>query len=86
MKYSEDQLILALKTWIIQHSSDSKNRSQLSPEDNLINDGWINSLQIIELLSYIETLKGSPIDVSKLTHQNFKSIHSIINTIFTEVE
>ena len=49
----------------------------ISKNINLVNDGYLDSLDIIQIISSIEKLNQKKIDANKLKRNTFKNLNSI---------
>lgn len=71
----------ALKDWIIQ--TNGKIRSEeLNEETPLIEQRIISSLQIMDLILFLEKLSGKSIEVEKLKVGVFRDINTIYHNFF----
>ncbi len=57
-------------------------RSELSPEDSLIDSGILNSLSLLRLVGFIEDRIGVTVDDDELVPEHFQTIRDI--TAFLE--
>ncbi len=52
-------------------------RSELSPEDSLIDSGILNSLSLLRLVGFIEDRIGVTVDDDELVPEHFQTIRDI---------
>jgi acyl carrier protein len=50
----------------------------LAADSPLLNEGGMDSLQIVELFNVLETMFGISVDVDELTPENFESVNHVI--------
>jgi len=48
-------------------------------ETPLFDDGWINSLQILKLIAWIEVAMGRHIPDEQVVMKNFRNVRTIVN-------
>ena len=72
-----------LRTWIEQHASRSISGG-LQDDTPLLEQRVISSLQVMELLLFIEKTSGKPVQAAQLKPAVFRSINSIHNAFFAE--
>jgi acyl carrier protein len=71
-----------LRNWI-------RNRAKLAPTRELRDDtpildqGILSSLDVAELILFIESLKGEEVDISNIEPQVLKSIDTLYSAFFT---
>lgn len=51
--------------------------SEIGPEDNLFDLGFVDSFNILELIDFLESSTGARIDPIQITTENFSTIRSI---------
>ena len=78
----EQETRLALRDWIIRRGNVSG--SDLKDDSNLVSDGYINSFDIIELISYLEELSGKPVNTQALKGDEFRSVDTLYSSFFRE--
>ena len=81
---SESQIRCALREWVVQASG------QVAAED--VDDGtpiierrMLRSAQVMDLILYLEELRGGAIDVEQLAPGAFRSIDAIYERFFAEI-
>lgn len=76
---SADEIKNELKGWLEKKSPLCEN---LTFETNIIEAGLISSLEIMELILFIEQLKGEKFNLKKIKPGSFNSIDSIYKSFF----
>jgi hypothetical protein len=71
----------AVRDWILQKSP-GLDPSRLSDDTLILKERIVTSLQIMELILFIESLRKGSIDRTKLKPEAFQSIRSICATFF----
>lgn len=73
----------ALRGWLVEKNG-RIGAEQLSDDCPLLEQRVIGSLQIMDLLLFIEELRGRPVTVDELTPAAFASIDAICRRFFEE--
>ncbi len=81
----ENEIKESLKTWVTQVSKKPE-AAQVNFETDLLTGRIISSLQIMDLIIEIERLRESPANLKKIKPGVFKSINTIYETFFKEVQ
>lgn len=74
-----------LREWIEQRASRPVNGG-LRDDTPILEQRVISSLQVMELLLFIERTSGRPINVAQLKPGSFRSLETIHQTFFAGVE
>jgi acyl carrier protein len=69
----------ALRDWIVAHNK-RVGPSDFDDETPLIQQRIITSLQVLDLVLFLEELTGSPVDVEQLKPGTFHSVNAICAT------
>jgi acyl carrier protein len=70
----------ALRAWVVHRGNVS---DELLKDDSvLVSEGFINSLDVLDLIDTLETLRGRPVDTLALKGEEFRSIDSLIDSFF----
>lgn len=69
----------SLKNWILKKSPLA---SAVCDDTQILKEKIISSVQIMDLILYIEHLSGSPVNVEKIQLGSFVSVNSICSTFF----
>ena len=73
-----------LRQWMIEHSRSGTAAAALGDATPLIEQGILSSVQVPDLLLFIEDLRGRPVEMSELKPGSFRSIDAIMSTFFRE--
>lgn len=73
----------ALRDWILAATPDS-DPAGLTDTTPIIDARYLTSLQITDLILFIEDLRGGEIDIEELTPGTFRDIDTIHRTFFGE--
>jgi acyl carrier protein len=76
---SEEELKQELKNWVLLKSTKVK-AEELSTSTPLIDTRIISSMQVMELILFLEKLKGSRLNMKNIKPGVFQDIDSIYNT------
>ncbi len=78
---SETAFRQGLRTWVLQNGKVAP--AELGDDTPIIERRIVTSLQVMDLILYLEELRGSPIDVEGLKPGAFRSIDVIVANFFT---
>ena len=70
-----------LKAWILARNP-AADPASLTDETALITQKFISSVQMLDLILYMENIGANELDPEKLTPQSFASINSIVKNFF----
>ncbi len=68
---------------LVKKVGDNQN---ITDKSLLLDEGWIDSLSTITLLSELENKFSIEIETEELSHENFNTIENISKLIFNKVE
>jgi acyl carrier protein len=71
--------ILKIKEWIMTQSPEIQ---EFDVDFNLIANGVLDSLQLLELINLIEDLSGRIVDTAEINIADFLTLNSIENKFF----
>ena len=77
---NEAEIREQLRTWIWNRAKDKP--YELKDDTKILDDGVLSSLDIVELVLFIENLRGSEVDVDALQPDSFKDVDSIFKSFF----
>jgi acyl carrier protein len=81
---SESQIRCALREWVVQASGQIA-AEDVDDETPIIERRILRSAQVMDLILYLEELRGGSIDVEQLAAGAFRSIDAIYARFFEEV-
>jgi acyl carrier protein len=73
----EQHLLDYVQTRLIRDRTVPINRQTM-----LFEEGWINSINILDLIGFLEKRLGRRLDDREIIMENFRSVHSIATTFF----
>lgn len=73
-----------LRDWILRHAKEPVDADALEDSTPVVEAGFLSSLDIVEFVLYLESLRDAEIDVEALEPQVFTSIDTIFQTFFVE--
>jgi len=76
---SEQDKKKQLKEWIIKKNGKISSQD-LNEETGILEKKIISSLQVMDLILYLEKINGSPVDLENIKPGAFSTINSIYNT------
>jgi acyl carrier protein len=74
----------SLRNWVVRRGNVTE--EQLGDDSGLVADGMINSLDIFDLIAYLESLRGVALDMQALSGDEFRSINSLLKAFFRDTE
>jgi acyl carrier protein len=80
---TETEIKIALRDWIVEANGKIELK-QLSNETPIIEQRIITSLQVMDLIFFIEKLSNGSIEVESLKVGVFRNINSIYDNFFSE--
>ncbi|MAT84343.1 MAG: hypothetical protein CMD39_08645 [Gammaproteobacteria bacterium] len=71
-----------LRDWIVSRSKIPVSEGQLTDDTPIIEDGYLSSLDIVEFVLYIESLRGDEVDLDDLEPEVFESTNTMYQAFF----
>jgi acyl carrier protein len=71
-----------LRDWIVNRSKIPVVEGQLDDDTPIIEAGYLSSLDIVEFVLYIESLRGEEVDLDDLEPEVFESTNTMYQTFF----
>jgi acyl carrier protein len=79
----EAELRAKLRGWILKHAK-TPPAAAFSDATLILEEGILSSLDIVEFVLYIESLRGDDIDVDDIDPQVFTSINTLYAAFFAD--
>lgn len=76
---SEEEIKQQLRDWVV---GKSKTAESVADDTPIIEQRVITSMQVMDLILFIEKLRGRPIDATKLQKGVFRDINTIYGNFF----
>jgi acyl carrier protein len=73
-----------LRRWVVETSGRIEAKD-LRDDTPLIEQRIITSLQITDLILFLESLRGVPVDLEKLSGSSFKNIDAVCSAFLSDV-
>jgi acyl carrier protein len=70
-----------LRAWIVKHAK-TQPGAGFNDDTRILEEGILSSLDIVEFVLYIESLRGEDIDVDDIDPQVFTSINTLYAAFF----
>jgi hypothetical protein len=83
MNQGESDVKRALREWIVRRAHRPVD-GELRDDTPILERRVITSLQVMELILFVQKTAGRPVDVAQLKPSSFRSIDHIYRTFFTE--
>ncbi len=82
MPMQESDVRARLRDWILKHAK-SPPGAGFTDQTQLLEDGILSSLDIVEFVLFIESLRGEDVDVEDIEPAVFTSIDTLYAAFFT---
>lgn len=76
--FSTDELTQKLTSYIVSDVLLDSSQTELAVDDDLLEDGLVDSLGIMRLLAYIESEFGFAVPAQDVTVETFMSVKAIV--------
>lgn len=77
---SETEVRSSLRKWIVEHAK--KPANDLNDETKILEEGIVSSLDIVELVLFIESLRGEEVDTEDIDPEVFTSVSTLYAAFF----
>jgi len=77
----ESDVRTKLRNWIVKHAK-TPPKADFSDETRILEEGILSSLDVVEFVLYIESLRGDDIDTDDIEPQVFTSINTLYAAFF----
>ncbi len=67
--------------WIRENTAHPDADQALSADTPLLDEGWLDSLRIVRLVSFVETRFNVAVDLEDLTPENFETVEHVATLI-----
>ena len=81
MPMQESEVRNKLRDWIVKHAKTPPSAG-FNDQTQLLDDGILSSLDIVEFVLFIESLRGEDVDVDDIEPEVFTSIDSLHAAFF----
>ena len=78
----ETAVKLKLRDWIVDRSKIPVSNGEIKDDTQIIEEGYLSSLDIVEFILYIESLLGEEIDMDELEPEMFETTDTMYQTFF----
>ena len=79
----ESEIRSQLRGWILERASASEDRLE-SDELPILDEGLLSSLDIVEFILFIESLRGDEVDIESIEPEVFTNINSLYQAFFED--
>lgn len=73
-----------LRDWIVKHSK-APAKAAFTDDTHILEEGILSSLDIVEFVLFIESLRGEDVDTDDIEPQVFTSINTLYAAFFAQV-
>ncbi|MBM4337391.1 MAG: natural product biosynthesis carrier protein [Deltaproteobacteria bacterium] len=77
----ESEIRKQLRAWILRRSQ-SKAKTELADDTPILESGLLSSLDVVELILFIENLKGAEVDVDDIEPEVLTNVNTIYDGFF----
>ncbi|MEM7560996.1 MAG: phosphopantetheine-binding protein [Planctomycetota bacterium] len=86
MSLSKEQITTALTSYLLEHVLAPNCIGEIAPDDDLLEDGLIDSLGVMHLLAYIQSEFGFEVPPENVTVENFISIDALASFLHSNLQ
>ena len=79
----DKDVVSLLSDWILDRAGVT-DRDGFTTTTKIIDDGLLTSLDVVELILYIEDLRGDEVDVDALEPESFTNVDTLLSTFFAD--
>lgn len=79
---SEAEIKRALRDWIVDRAKDKP--AEMHDETPVLETGILSSLDVVELILFVEHLLGAEVDVDDLQAESIRDVNAIYATFFAK--
>jgi acyl carrier protein len=73
-----------LRAWILENNGRRIDAADLRDDTPLLEQRILSSLQIADLLLFLEELRGAPVDLEGLTGASFRDVDALVKAFLPE--
>ncbi|MCR9093679.1 MAG: acyl carrier protein [bacterium] len=78
---TEPEIKTKLRDWILEHAKDRP--AELLDDTPILEHGILSSLEVVELILFVEHLLGDEVDTDDLDADSIRDVNAIYETFFT---
>ena len=75
-----------LKNYIVSQFLFEHDQQSLDPDDDLLNQGIVDSMGVLQLVNYIEETFGIRVSDEEIIPENFRSLNTLTNLVRQKIE
>ncbi len=82
----ESEIRTKLRSWIVKHTkAPAAKAAAFSDDTRILEEGILSSLDIVEFVLFIESLRGEDIDTDDIEPEVFTSVNTLYEAFFAQV-
>jgi acyl carrier protein len=81
---SESEILRQTRQFVVENFMYMRRNKELRDDDSLLRSGVMTSLGVMELVDWVESTFGLPVEPSEITEQNFDTARSIARFIVSK--
>jgi acyl carrier protein len=81
----ESEVRIKLRNWIVKHTKTPAKANAFTDDTKILEEGILSSLDIVEFVLFIESLRGEDVDTDDIEPEVFTSINTLYSAFFTQV-
>ena len=81
----ESEVRTKLRNWIVKHTKAPAKAAAFTDDTKILEEGILSSLDIVEFVLFIESLRGEDVDTDDIEPEVFTSINTLYAAFFTQV-
>lgn len=71
-----------LRRWILDHAKNPPIKGELTDDTPVLEQGILSSLDVVEFVLYIESLRGDELDAEAIEPDSFRSVDTMWTAFF----
>jgi acyl carrier protein len=83
---TKEQARAELRAWVVATSGGKISPEELRDDTPLLEQRIISSLHVAELVLFVESLRGGPIDLTRIDGKALRDINSMCETFLGDLE
>lgn len=77
---TDSELRTQLREWILHRAKDEP--EEFEDDTPILERGILSSLDVVELVLYIERLRGAEVEIDSLEPESIRDVNAIVHTFF----
>ena len=83
---TQEEARAELRAWVVETSGGKITRAELRDDTPILEQRIISSLHVAELILFVESLKGGPVDLTRIDGKALRDINAVCATFLSDLE